>query len=82
MNKENEGFKIYSFQNNNILEFYLSSINNKIFKLELYEYLGVKKLIFDKINLKKLFIHFLKNEFNNTAYNLNDFFKIITKFNI
>ena len=82
MYKENDGFKIYSSRKNNILEFHLSSINNKIFKLELYEYLGVKKLIFDKINLKKLFIHSLKNEFNNTAYNLNDFFKIITKFNI
>ncbi len=81
MNKENDGFKIVSFQNY-ILEFYLSSINNKIFKLELNGFLAVEKLIFDKINLKKLFIYSLKNEFNNSSYNLKDFFKIITKFNI
>ena len=82
MNKENNGFKLNSFINNNILEFYLSSINNKKFILELDKTLAVKKLKFDKINLKKLFIHSLKNEFNCTSYNLKDFFKIITQFNI
>ena len=77
MNKENDGFKIHSFQNNNILEFYLSSIHNKIFILELDNNLAVKKLKFDKIHLKKLFIYYLKNEFSHSFYNLNEFFKII-----
>ncbi len=78
MNKENDGFKIYSFQNNNIIEFYLTSINNKIFILELDDNLAVEKLKFDKIHLKKLFIYSLKNEISNRFYNLNEFFKIIS----
>ena len=76
-----DGFQINTSLNNNILEFNLSSIDNTIFTLELYSYLGVKKLKFDKINLKKVFIQYLRNEFNNKSYNLNDFFKIITQFN-
>ena len=76
-----DGFQINTSLNNNILEFNLSSIDNTIFTLELYSYLGVKKLKFNKINLKKVFIQYLRNEFNNKSYNLNDFFKIITQFN-
>ncbi len=75
-----EGFKIISFnEDERILEFCLSSFKNKIFKLELYSYLGVDKIIFDKINLNDNFINSLKQQSIETYPLLNDFFLMITK---
>ena len=80
MNKEIEGFKIISYnENEKILEFHLSSLKNKIFKLELYGYFGVHKLIFDKIFLKQSIIDSLK-QFEKRYNYLNDFFFTIIQF--
>ena len=61
------------------LEFYLTLSKNTIFKLELYSYLGVDKIIFDKINLNDNFINSLKQQSIETYPLLNDFFLMITK---
>ena len=78
--KEIDGFNIISYnQNDEFIEFYLSSFKNTIFKLELYDYLGAKKLIFDKIYLKDNFINSLKEQ-SGSHYNfLSIFFKMINK---
>ena len=68
-------------KNKKFIEFYLSSFKNTIFKLELYDYLGAKKLIFDKINLKDNFINPLKQQSGNRYNYLDSFFKMINKFN-
>ena len=81
--KEIDGFNIISYnQNNKFIEFYLSSFNNTIFKLELYGYLGAKQLIFDKIYLKDNFINSLKHQSGNRYDYLSDFFKMIIRLNI
>ena len=76
---------ITTFNNKNYLEFYLSSSKNIIFKLELYEqYLGPKKLIFDKLHFKDNFINSLKKEsieYNKRSYILYYFFKNLFEFN-
>ena len=74
MNKEKDGLNITTFNDINYLEFYLSSSKNIIFKLELYDYLGPKKLIFDKLNFKDNFIDSLKKEareYKNKSKNTN-----------
>ncbi len=77
-----EGFKIISFnEDERILEFCLSSFKNKIFKLELYSYLGVSKIIFDKIYLKENVIDSLKQQSGKTYNYLNKFFKMIIEIN-
>ena len=82
LNKEKDGLNITTFNNKNYLEFYLSSSKNIIFKLELYdEYLGAKKLIFDKIYLKDNFINSLKEQSGKYYDYLSDFFKMINKLN-
>ena len=82
MNKEIDGFKIISFnKDKRILEFYLSSFKNKIFTLELYNYLGVSKLIFDKIYLKENFIYSLKQQSGKYYEYLDDFFKMFIQIN-
>ncbi len=85
LNKEIDGFNITTFNNKNYLEFYLSSSKNIIFKLELYDqYLGPKKLIFDKLNFKDNFIDSLKKYSKENYWNysyLVDFFKTLIKFN-
>ena len=84
MNKEKDGFNITTFNDIDYLEFYLSSSKNIIFKLELYNYLGPKKLIFDKLNFKDDFIDSLKKEaieYNNYSYYLDNFFEMIIEFN-
>ena len=81
MNKEKDGFNITTFNNKNYLEFYLSSSKNIIFKLELYDYLGPKKLIFDKINLEDNFINSLKQQLEHYYSYLSDIFKMINKLN-
>ncbi len=74
---------ITTFNNKNYLEFYLSSSKNIIFKLELYDdYLGPKKLIFDKLNFKDDFIDSLKKEAKEKYYSgLYGFFNMLIKFN-
>ena len=85
MNKEKEGLNITTFNNIDYLEFYLSSSKNIIFKLELYDdYLGPKKLIFDKLNFKDNFINSLKKEAkeNNCGYTyLSNFFDMLINLN-
>ena len=85
MNKEIDGFNITTFNDIDYLEFYLSSSKNIIFKLELYEqYLGPKKLIFDKLHFKDNFINSLKKEaieYNNYTFLLQNFFNYLIKFN-
>ncbi len=59
----------------------MSSSKNIIFKLELSDYLGPKKLIFDKLNFKDNFIDSLKKE-AKIGYNyLNLFFNDLIKYN-
>ena len=73
---------ITTFNNKNYLEFYLSSSKNIIFKLELYDdYLGPKKLIFDKLNFKDNFIDSVKKEAKYGYGYLENFFKDLIKFN-
>ena len=76
---------ITTFNDKNYLEFYLSSFKNIIFKLELYdEYLGPKKLIFDKLHFKDNFINSLKKEsieYNKRSYILYYFFNNLFEFN-
>ena len=85
LNKEIDGFNITTFNDKNYLEFYLSSSKNIIFKLELYDdYLGPKKLIFDKLNFKDNFIDSLTKDSLEKYYNysyLGYFFKMLIKFN-
>jgi hypothetical protein len=85
LNKESDGLKITTFNNIDYLEFYLSSSKNIIFKLELYDdYLGPKKLIFDKLYFKDNFIDSLKkySKENSWYYSyLGDFFKKLIEFN-
>ena len=82
MNKESDGLKITTFNNIDYLEFYLSSSKNIIFKLELYDdYLGPKKLIFDKLNFKDNFINSVKNVAKYGYGYLGYFFKDLIKFN-
>ena len=85
MNKEKDGFNITTFNDKNYLEFYLSSSKNIIFKLELYDdYLGPKKLIFDKLHFKDNFIDSFKKDSKEKyiyySYLVN-FFKMLIKFN-
>jgi hypothetical protein len=47
---------------NKYIEFYLKSNKNTKFKLELYDYLGVKKISFNKINLNESFITTLQSK--------------------
>jgi hypothetical protein len=76
---------ITTFNDKNYLEFYLSSSKNIIFKLELYDdYLGPKKLIFDKLNFKDNFIDSLKKDSKERYYYypyLANFFKMLFEFN-
>ena len=76
---------ITTFNDKNYLEFYLSSSKNIIFKLELYDdYLGPKKLIFDKLNFKDNFINSLKKEaieYNKYSFSLYCFFNNLIEFN-
>ena len=73
---------ITTFNDKNYLEFYLSSSKNIIFKLELYdEYLGPKKLIFDKLNFKDNFIDSVKKEAEEGYGSLSYFFKDLIKYN-
>ena len=85
LNKEKDGLNITTFNNIDYLEFYLSSSKNIIFKLELYDdYLGPKKLIFDKLHFKDNFIDSLKKEaieYNNYSFYLYHFFNNVIKFN-
>ncbi len=85
MNKEKDGLNITTFNDKNYLEFYLSSSKNIIFKLELYDdYLGPKKLIFDKLNFKDNFINSLKKEAKEDKWKhaiLLNFFKMLIYFN-
>ena len=83
MNKEKDGLNITTFNNKNYLEFYLSSSKNIIFKLELYDdYLGPKKLIFDKLNFKDNFIDSVKQKADEYTYPyLGNFFKMLIGFN-
>ena len=85
LNKEIDGLNITTFNDKNYLEFYLSSSKNIIFKLELYDnYLGPKKLIFDKSNFKDNFIDSLKKDSKERyiyySY-LSNFFKMLINFN-
>ena len=76
---------ITTFNDKNYLEFYLSSSKNIIFKLELYdEYLGPKKLIFEKLNFKDNFIYSLKKEaidYKKNSFRLDYFFNNLIQFN-
>ena len=81
MNKEKDGLNITTFNNIDYLEFYLSSSKNIIFKLELYDYLGPKKLIFDKLHFKDNFIDSVKKKAKIGYYNLKYFFKDLISFN-
>ena len=85
LNKEKDGLNITTFNDKNYLEFYLSSSKNIIFKLELYDdYLGPKKLIFDKLHFKNNFINSVKKEAkeNNWGYGyLPNFFDMLIEFN-
>ena len=85
MNKEKDGLNITTFNDIDYLEFYLSSSKNIIFKLELYdEYLGPKKLIFDKLNFKDNFINSVKKEAKEDNWKhaiLPNFFKMLINFN-
>ena len=73
---------ITTFNNKNYLEFYLSSSKNIIFKLELYDdYLGPKKLIFDKLHFKDNFINSVKEKGEIGYYYLKNFFKMLIDFN-
>ena len=82
MNKEKDGFNITTFNDIDYLEFYLSSSKNIIFKLELYDdYLGPKKLIFDKLHFKDNFIDSVKKVAKNGYGYLDYFFEDLIKFN-
>ena len=82
MNKKKDGLSITTFNDKNYLEFYLSSSKNIIFKLELYDdYLGPKKLIFDKLHFKDNFINSVKKEAKDGYNYLKYFFKDLIKFN-
>ena len=83
MNKEKDGLNITTFNDKNYLEFYLSSSKNIIFKLELYDdYLGPKKLIFDKLHFKDNFIDSVKKNAKTYYYDfLNDFFNMLIRSN-
>ena len=73
---------ITTFNDKNYLEFYLSSSKNIIFKLELYDYLGPKKLIFDKINIKDKFIDSVKKEAKEDTFgSLKRFLEMLIRFN-
>ena len=82
MNKEKDGLNITTFNNIDYLEFYLSSSKNIIFKLELYDdYLGPKKLIFDKLNFKDNFIDSVKEKAKGGYAYLDYFFNMLIEFN-
>ena len=82
MNKKKDGLSITTFNDKNYLEFYLSSSKNIIFKLELYDdYMGPKKLIFDKLHFKDNFINSVKKEAKDGYNYLKYFFKDLIKFN-
>ncbi len=82
MNKEKDGLNIITFNDKNYLEFYLSSSKNIIFKLELYDnYLGPKKLIFDKLHFKDNFIDSVKKKAKDGFGTLKYFFEKLIEFN-
>ncbi len=55
------------------LDFYLTTDNSKIFKIKLFDYFGVKKIIFEKKNLTENFINKLKENQNKEYPDLSEF---------
>jgi hypothetical protein len=55
------------------IDFYLTTDRTKIFKIKLFDYFGVKKIIFEKKNLTENFINKLKENQNKEYPSLSRF---------